>query len=183
MKVGTLYAITGEGGWIYYGQVAPDQSIGFFRRRDHEIAAAEDVVNSPVMTGVYVAHPSIGRALRAGRWKKLGRFALSGRLSAPRTRVQWPVGTLNVTVWLGSAPSYETRVDAPAIQDLERMAVRDAEQHIPQRLTADFGAEEAEWHIGGPIWRERRIKEEMARRFPDQPWHRLPSDWVPTSVR
>jgi hypothetical protein len=93
------------------------------------------------------------------------------------------VGTLTVTVNLDGAAAYEARVDDPAIQDFERMAAWDAEQHIPARLTADFGAEPAEWCIGGPIWRERRVMEEMARRAPDAPGLRLPADWVPTSRR
>ena len=38
------------------------------------------------------------------------------------------------------------------------MAGWDAEYHIPSRLTADFGEEEAEWHIGGPIWGERKVR-------------------------
>jgi hypothetical protein len=66
---------------------------------------------------------------------------------------------------------------------MELMAVWDAEHHIPARLTADFGTEKADWHVGGPIRRERQIKEERARRFSDQPWHRLPADWVPTEIR
>jgi hypothetical protein len=66
---------------------------------------------------------------------------------------------------------------------MELMAVWDAEHHIPSRLKADFGAEKGEWHVGGPILRERRIKEEIAARSTaDQPWNRLPSDWVPTEV-
>ena len=97
--------------------------------------------------------------------------------------VQWPVGALAVTVWRGTEPEYDTRVEDPAIQDLELMAVWEADEHISARLTADFGVEQAEWHVGGPIWRERRIKEDMVTRFTDQPWHKLPVDWVPTNVR
>lgn len=89
MTAGALYAVNGEGGWIYYGQVTPEKTVGFFRRRDRQPATP---------------------------------------------------------------------------------------------TTADYGAEEAEWHVGGPIWRERRIKEEMAERF-DQHWNRLPTDWVPTTRR
>lgn len=95
--------------------------------------------------------------------------------------MQWPVGTLAVTVWTDDEPSYETRVEDPNIQNAELTAVWDAADHIPERLTADFAAEEAEWHVGGPIWRERRVKEEYARRFPDAAWHQLPPDWVFTS--
>jgi len=63
------------------------------------------------------------------------------------------------------------------------MAVWDAQHHVPKRLTADFGVEASEWHVGGPIWRERKVKEEMALRHPDKPWHSLPADWVHTVSR
>ncbi len=63
------------------------------------------------------------------------------------------------------------------------MAEWDAEEHIPARLAADFDMGKAKWQVGGPIWRKRRIKEEMAARFPDQPWYELPADWVPANVR
>lgn len=183
LKPGTLYAVVGEGGWVYYGQVAPDKAIGFFRRRDREVADVQTILSSPMMAVVTVAYPSITRALRAGRWAKLGRFELAEELRAPRRVVQWPVGTLNVIVWEGEETIQETRVEDPAIQDVELMAVWDAEYHIPARLTADFGAEAPEWHIGGPIWRERRVKEEIARRSPDRPGNQLPPDWVGTEVQ
>jgi hypothetical protein len=32
----------------------------------------------------------------------------------------------------------------------------------------------------GPIWRERKVKEEFARQSPEAPWHQLPDDWEPT---
>ena len=179
---GALYAIAGESGWIYYGQVTPAKSIGFFHRRDRAVAEARDVLRSPMMSKVCVGYPSIGRALRIGEWKKLGRFDVHSDLLKPCMQVQWPVGTLIVTVWADDGTNYTTRVEDPRIQNMERMAVWDAVHHIPGRLVADFGIEEAAWHVGGPIWRERRIKEEFARRF-DQPWHRLPSDWVPTCPR
>ncbi|MFA9201341.1 MAG: hypothetical protein ACEQR8_09195 [Cypionkella sp.] len=180
LKLGTLFAVVGEAGWIYYGQVTPDKSIGFFRRRDREVADVPTILSSPVMAIVLVTHPSVTRALRAGLWHKLGRYDLVETLRAPRRTVQWPEGTLHVTVWEGAETIDQTRVEDPAIQGLERMAAWDAEDHLPARLTADFGAEEPEWHIGGPIWRERRVKEEMARRWPAQAWHQLPPDWVKT---
>lgn len=180
LKAGTLYAVLGEDGWVYYGQVTPDKSVGFFRRRDRDVADVQAILSSLTMAVVDVAYPSITRALRAGPWKKLGRYELVEALRAPRRVVQWPEGTLNVTVWEGPEATRETRVEDPAIQDFELMAVWDAEHHIPARLTADFGAEASDWHVGGPIWRERRVKEEMAKRFFDQPWHQLPPDWVAT---
>lgn len=183
LKPGTLYAVAGEGGWIYYGQVTPEKNIGFIRRRDRETAAVDDTLSAPIMSVITVAYPSITRALRSGSWKKLGRFPVMDALNEPRPSVQWPVGTLTVSVWIGREPTRDTCVDDPAIQDMELMAVWDAEHHIPPRLTADFGEEQGEWHVGGPIHKERWIKEEMAARFPDQPWHRLPADWVPTTVR
>jgi hypothetical protein len=183
LNPGTLYALVGECGWVYYGQITPDKSVGFFRRRDREIVDFQTILSSPVMAVVSVAYPSISKALRAGLWAKLGRYELVEGLCAPRRVVQWPVGTLKVIVWEGAETTHETRVEDPAIQDLELMAVWDAEHHIPARLTADFGAEAPEWHIGGPIWRERQVKEEMAKRSPDQPWHQLPPDWVGTEVQ
>lgn len=183
MSAGALYAVGGEAGWIYYGQVTPEKMVGFFRRRDREISEAEEVLAAPIMSVISVSYPSITRAMRNGRWKKLGRFPVVDELVAPRPSVQWPFGTLTVTVCMGDAPDYDTRAEDPTIQEMELMAVWDADKHIPARLTADFGEEEAEWHVGGPIWRERRIKEETAARFVDQPWHKLPDDWVPTTFR
>lgn len=180
---GALYAVCGEAGWIYYGQVTPEKNVGFFSRRDREPAAVDLVLAAPIMAVISVGYPSITRALRSGLWKKLGRFPVVGGLVTPRPCVQWPIGTLTVTVCTGDEPTYDTRVEDAAVQDMELMASWDAIEHIPARLTAEFGAEEAEWHVGGPIWRERRIKEEIASRFPDQPWHALPGDWVPVVDR
>lgn len=183
MTAGALYAVAGDAGWMYYGQVTPEKKIGFFRKRDRDLADPAIVLDAPVMSVVSVAYPSITRAIRAGRWKKLGRFPIVQALIDPRPSVQWPVGTLTVTVWLGDEPNHDTRVDDPDIQDMELMAVWDAEHHIPGRLVADFQAEEAEWHVGGSIRRERQIKEETARRFSHQSQHQLPADWVPTTVK
>ena len=180
LKPGTLYAVCGQDGCIYYAQVTPEKSMGFFKRRDREISDVDAILALPVMSVITVAYPSITRALRSGSWKKLGRRSTVHALNAPWPLVQWPVGTLIVTVCLGGDPSRDTRVEDPTIQDMELMAVWDAEFHIPARLTADFGIDEADWHVGGPIRRERRIKEEMARRFPDG--HGLPEDWVPTDA-
>ncbi|WP_082023123.1 hypothetical protein [Leisingera sp. ANG-S5] len=180
LKSGTLYALLGEGGWIYYGQITDEKSVGFFLRRDREVAKVPDILASPVMAVVTVVYPSITRVLRAGHWGKLGRYELAGALKIVPPEVQWPSGTLTVTVWEGGLAARETRVEDPEIQGLEVMAAWDAEHHLPARLTADFGVEEAAWHVGGPVSRERKLKEEMARRFPDQPWHQLPSDWVRT---
>ena len=151
MTAGALYAVAGDADWVYYGQVTPEKKIGFFRKRDRDRDLADPaiVLDAPVMSVVSVAYPSITRAIRAGRWKKLGRFPIVQALIDPRPSVQWPVGTLTVTVWLGDEPNHDTRVDDPDIQDMELMAVWDAEHHIPGRLVADFHAEEAEWHVGG----------------------------------
>jgi hypothetical protein len=182
LKSGTLYALVGEGGWIYYGQVTAEKLVGFFRQRDRQIADPESIIAAEVMAVLAVVHPSITRALRSGRWTKLGRYGLPNELLCPPQFVNWPVGTLDVTVSENSGTDRKTRVDDPAIQCLERTTVWDAEQHIPARLAADFGVEEPAWHVGGPIWRERKVKEEEARRYPDKPWHQLPADWVSTGT-
>lgn len=179
LRSGTLYAISGEENWVYYGQVAPDKRIGFFRRRDQQLAKPPYDLSVTLMAVLSVAYPSITRALRSGAWLKLGRFDLANDLQKPWPMVQWPVGTLVVTVSDGT-DEYDTRVEDTAIQHMEVMASWDAEQHIPARLTSDFGQEAAAWHVGVPVWRERKVKEEYARRFKDTPWHQLPDDWVPT---
>lgn len=180
---GTLYAVSGESNWIYYGQVTPAKRIAFFRRRDREVPDPDEVMAASVMSQVVVAYPSIGRAVRSGAWRKLGRFPLRPDLLSTPDNVQWPVGTLMVMIWSGRNVSRTTRVEDPAIQELEINFVWDAVAHIPKRLTADFGTEPAAWHVGGPVWRERRVKEAYADRFPDTPWHRLPADWVRSSVQ
>lgn len=76
MTVGTLYAVAGDAGWVYYGQVTPEKKIGFFRRRDREPVDPSIVLDTPVMSVVSVAYPSITSAIRAGRWKRLGRFPI-----------------------------------------------------------------------------------------------------------
>ncbi len=175
MTSGALYAVSGEGGWIYYGQVTPDKRIGFFRFRRREIAEVSHVLAAPAMTVITVGVQSITSALRSGRWKKLGRFAIASAIVEPRPSVQWPVGTLMVTVWTTEG-TWGTRVEDPVIQDMEIAASWDAEHHVAPRLTADFGEEEVPWHVGGPIRRERSIRQEMASRFPHQSWHALSID-------
>lgn len=178
LKSGTLYTVCGENGWSYYGQITPEKKVGFFRRRSRVVADPGTVLASPVMSVITVAYPSITRALRYGLWKKIGCFSLAAPLDQPWPSVQWPAGRLAVTVWQNGKEDRETTVDDPAIQGMELMAAWDAEHHIPGRLTVDFGIEPGEWHVGGPIWRERKIREETARRFPDAPNHQLPANWV-----
>ena len=187
LQAGTLYAIWGIADWIYYGQVAVDKSVAFFSRRDRKIVAGADILASPVMSRVGVDFASVGRAVRSGAWKKLGKYPLREELGSLRPVVQWPVGTLDVTVWIGQVQNGLTRVEDPAIQNLEIIAAWDAVYHIPARLAVDYAPDEAihtvanAWSIGGPIWRERRVKEELARRF-GKPGHELPADWVPTGL-
>jgi hypothetical protein len=88
LKPGTLYALLGEQDWVYYGQVTTDKSLGFFRRRDREVAAIEAIVASPIMSVVSVVYPSITQALRSGRWQKLGRCELVPDLQRDRRVVQ-----------------------------------------------------------------------------------------------
>jgi len=187
-KAGTLYAIWGIADWIYYGQVTVDKSVAFYFRRDRKIASSADVLASPIMSRMGIVYASVGQALRSGAWKKLGRYPLRDELGSVRPVVQWPVGTLDVTVWVGHVQSRVTRVEDPSIQNLEIIAGWDAVYHVPARLAVDYAPDEAihtvanVWSIGGPIWRERRVKEELARHHSDKPWHELPADWVPTGL-
>ena len=180
LNAGTLYAVMGEDGWIYYGQVSCEKDIGFFRHRDRQLSAENHILAKPVMALVTVAYPSITRALRSGRWKKLGRFEVIESLGYPQSKVQWS-HKLDVTIWRSGAPVSTTFIADPAIQTVEVMAVWDAEHHVPARLTADFGIETAEWHIAGTVWRQRKVSEAYAARFPDAACHKLPEGWIYTS--
>lgn len=177
---GTVYAVVGSDGWVYFGQVTPTKRIGFLRFRSRQIESLDQILSSPVMSEVTVHYASIGDALRKGVWKRVGKAALHPDLGVPRDQVQWPVGTLTVTVWPGDGSrNYDTKAHDPAIQSLELMAAWEADAHIPGRLPADFDPD-SEQPLLGPILRVRRGKEQMARRFPAMPWHALPADWVPT---
>lgn len=178
---GCLYAIA-DGDWIYYGQVTVDKSVGFFDRRDRAVAEPEDVLTAAENAVLLIQYPSIGRALRSGSWKKLGRYPLAEAFQQPITLVQWPVGTVRVTVWRNGAPAYETTVDDPEIQDLERFAAWDAEYHVPPRLRLDFSGSRETTTIGGPIWRERKLAEHLAKRSAEFPWFALPDGWVSTKA-
>lgn len=159
--------------------------IGFLRYRTRSLDVPKSLADYPLMNRISIFEGSPGRALRSGKWKLLGRDELHPDFGDSVMLVQCPVGTNNVIVWqyenaLTSSPAltrqWETRIDDPEIQDFEVMAVWDAEYHIPERLKGDYGEEEATWHVGGPVWRHRRVMQETARRFPDQPWHKLPTD-------
>ncbi|MCQ9377664.1 hypothetical protein [Methyloversatilis sp. XJ19-49] len=174
---GTLYAIDGGDSFIYFGQVAANRQLGFFRYRSHE-ASANEALAAPLMSRFGVLLPSIGIALREGKWLHLGHHELRPELSEVPVVVQWPVGTLDVTLWKGSTVIGSTKVHDPAIQDLEVIAAYDAVHHVPNRLQADFTQSDSAWSAGGTIRRERLKKQDLATRFPEQPWHKLPSGWV-----
>jgi hypothetical protein len=176
----------GGEGWIYYGQVSANKGcIGFFRHRTPSIEQPETVLTFPLMSRVGIAWPSLGRALRAGRWQLLKQVQLHEDFAKPYGVAQCPIGTNKVRVWVHAdlpgqpaaiLKTWDTRIDDPEIQDFEVISAWDAEYHIPARLKADYGAEEADWHVTGPVWRHRKVRLESAKRFPDQPWHRLPTD-------
>jgi len=182
---GTLYCVDAEG-WVYYGQVSAVRgSVGFLRYRTKRVDVPRVLAAHPLMNRIGINWASLGRALRAGRWQLLDRFELHPGFAKPYGLVQCPVNTNNVAVWLyqdhPGRPSmlikkWQTRINDSEIQDFEVIASWDAEYHVPGRLKADFGQEEADWNIIGPVWRYRKVQIERARRFPDKPWHRLPTD-------
>lgn len=178
LHAGAVYAIDGGDSYVYYGQVAADKSIGFFKYRSEKLSSVEVATASELMCRLDVAFRSIGEALRAGVWLYLGSCPLRMELSETPLRVQWPVGTLQVTVWKGRCAIMSTLVHDPAIQNLEVSAAHDAIYHVPKRLSADFSGGFNTWPVGGTIWRKRVMKEEIAKRCPEQSWHALPSDWV-----
>lgn len=174
---GALYAIGCATGSIYYGQVAPNKQMGFFRYRSNKVDPGSAYA-SKVMSRFDVNLPSVGHALRTGHWLALGRRAVHPELLDEPILVQWPVGTTQVTLWRGSEVIGQTIVSDPAIQQLEIIAAYDAVTHVPQRLQAEYEQSPDSWRVGGTVRQHRLLKEDSARRFPDQPWHQLPKDWV-----
>ena len=102
LRPGTLYAIDGGDSFIDYGQVAPEPLLGFFRFRSRVVSVAE-ALSSEIMSRFAVDRSSIGAALRVGKWLGLGRHRLRAELNEEPILVQWPVGTLRVDLWKGSA--------------------------------------------------------------------------------
>lgn len=177
LKPGAMYAIDGGDSFIYYGQVAPNAQIGFFKLRSRAVSVTEALA-SKFMSRFGVAQPSIAKAVRTGKWLSLGRHAIRPELLEEPLLVQWPVGTLEVTLWRGGSIVGTTQVHDPSIQHLEIIAAYDAVRHVPERLRADFDQPDDAWRVGGSIRRERLKKQDLAARFPEQPWHRLPAEWV-----
>ena len=184
LRAGMLYAVAGPGDSIFYGQTCADRSIAFFQVRHSKLSAFEPTDSIPVMSRISISYPSVGRAVRSGVWKAIGRASLRDELLEPSISVQWPVGTLNVNVLAGSSIVLQTRIEDPRIQEFEINAIWDACDHVPLRLLVDHSPDEAKrisskaWTVAGPVWRARCVREEYARRVPDS-HHALPADWVP----
>jgi hypothetical protein len=138
----------------------------------------DNALSSSIMSRFIVLLPTIGRALRGGVWLSLGRHDLRSDIVEEPIFVQWPVGTLEVELWQGARMLKTAQVHDPEIQNLEIIAAYDAVLHVPPRLRADFTQADDAWLVGGTIRRERRKRQELARRHPEQPWHRLPAAWI-----
>jgi hypothetical protein len=182
LQPGALYAIESEPGRVHYAQAANHTDFGFFDLETQTVGEPRHILASALLFRVLVRRSSVGAALRAGTWDYLGIHPLPATLQAPLTLVQWPVGTLEVTVLEGGKKIRSTRVDDPSIQDLEIFAAWDAVFHIPGRLRTEFRIEPFDPFLMGPIGRMRRAREENARRYPDDPRQALPPDWVATSA-
>lgn len=177
IKEGVLYAIDGQDGFIYYGQLGRDKSVGFFKHRDIELSRKFSPPSHRIMSRFMISFPSIGRALRSGMWLKLGKFELHDDLQDYMVLVQWPVDTLDVLVWKGDKIIKKTNAFDPEIQEFELMQVYDAVAHVAKRLQVDFDPSAENPEVGGSVRKERKLKELLAQRFPDQPWHQLPKNW------
>jgi len=178
LRAGSVYAIDGGDSHVYFGQIALDKTVGFFKYRSTNISNIEKVLERPLMSRFGVNYQSIGLALRAGNWLNLGKFHLNVELSTIPFVVQWPFGTLEVTIWRGNEEVGKTKIHDPKIQNYEVISSYDAVEHVAERLRGDFEGGNDAWQSGGPVWRMRLKKEKLAERFPSQPGHALPEDWV-----
>jgi len=177
-KPGTVYAIAGLNDYIYYAQIASDQTIGFFKFRSTSVQDFELVSTYPIMSRFVVSFPSIGRALRSGMWLKQGVHGLISELNNSLEMAQWPVGELNVSIWKDDKVIKNMSVFDPDIQQIEVIQAYDADYHVNDRLQADFEDPENIFEVGGSISRERKIKEMLAEKHSDQSWHQLPDGWI-----
>lgn len=176
---GTIYAVSVDD-FIFYCQVAVNQSLGFFKVRSNELLDINDVLSYPIMSRFGISRPSLGRALKEGHWKKLGKGKLNVELSQSAPSVQWPVGELKVSVWLDGAVIKETSAFDPQIQSYEIIMAYDAISHVPERLSVDYADDPEQFESGGTVWRQRKLKEYLATKFPTAPYHKLPDEWVHT---
>lgn len=176
---GTLYAVAVDD-FIFYCQVAANQSLGFFRVRSNNILEIKEILRYPIMSRFGISRPSLGRALRDGYWIKLGKGNLKQELSEPAPTVQWPVGELKVSVWLDGKIVKETSAFDPEIQSFEMVNAYDAIFHVPERLLVDYTKDSEEFESGGTVWRQRKLKEYLANKYSTAPHHQLPDGWVYT---
>jgi hypothetical protein len=177
-KPGSVYAIAGEDDYIYYGQISADKTIGFYNFRTNSIGTLEEVVSQPIMSRFLVNFPSIGRAMRKGLWLKMGNAKFPEQLNNTMDMAQWPVGELTISIWRDGKVIKNTSVFDPTIQDVEVMQAYDADYHVIERLKADYETPDNCFEVGGSIKRERRLKEMLAQKHQDKPWHHLPDNWV-----
>jgi hypothetical protein len=176
---GTIYAVS-VGEYIFYCQVAENQSFGFFKVRTSELLEIEDILKYPIMSRFGISRPSLGFALKEGIWKKIGKGKLAKELEKPAPTVQWPVGDLTVSIWFDGEVIKETSAFDPNIQSYELIMAYDASSHVPERLTVDYDMNPEQFEFGGSVWRMRKLKEHLAKKFPDAPYHQLPTEWVYT---
>jgi hypothetical protein len=178
-SAGTIYAVSIDD-FIFYCQVAENQSLGFFKIRSNELLEIDEILTWPIMSRFGISRPSLGRALKEGHWKKLGKGVLNLELSQPAPIVQWPVGELTVSIWLDGAIVKETSAFDPKIQSYEIIMAYDAISHVPERLSVDYVDDPEQFESGGTVWRQRKLKEYLAIKFPTAPYHQLPDEWVHT---
>lgn len=176
---GTVYAVSVDN-FIFYCQVAVNQSLGFFKVRSKELLEVDEILSYPIMSRFGISRPSLGRALREGYWKKIGKRKLNPELVHSVPMVQWAVGELTVSIWLDGAMVKKTSAFDSEIQSYEIIMAYDAISHVPERLSVDYAKDPEQFESGGTVWRQRKLKEHLATKFPNAPYHQLPDEWVYT---
>ena len=139
---GTLYAVDGGEGWIYYGQVSASKgNIGFLRHRTRDLDTRPEIPAYPLMSRICIAWPSLGRAL-AGQAVALAQPCRAAFRDSPARTASLCARLIRITCRRGMTEdragqpgtilrTWHTRIDDPEIQNFEVMSVWDAEHHLP----------------------------------------------------
>ncbi len=156
MLPGTVYTVT-VGDRTVFAQVDPWRSVAFFKSQTETGNPLQASLLKQPLCALHVNFQSVGRVLKTGAWRALGVHPMSEIVRSPKRFAHWPSFSETLVVWCGTSPERVLRHDDPEVQDVELMAVWDAQIQVPKRLEDELGIQ---FHpnMTGPVWRERILR-------------------------